>query len=60
MATSEAQLRATKRYLKTLTEIRFRVKKEDAERIKAAAEKREMSVRAFILAAIKKYTSEEN
>ena len=60
MATSESQLRATKKYLKTLTEIRFRVKKEDAEKIKAAAEKREMSVRAFILAAIKKYTSEEN
>lgn len=46
---TEAQKKATTEYLKTLSSISIRVKKEDAEKYKKAAEKCGMSLREFIL-----------
>ena len=53
MAYTEAQKRATMKYMKEkLHEIRFRVPKEQAEKIKLHAEEKGLSVRAYILGLI--------
>lgn len=50
MATSEAQKRATTKYIKeNLQEIRFRVKNEQAEQIRQYASSQGKSVRAYIV-----------
>lgn len=50
---SEAQRRATAKYIKdNLQELRFRVKTEQAEQIKAYAESKGLSLRAYLLALI--------
>ena len=55
MATSEAQKRATMKHLaENYTELRFRVKKEEAKEIKARAEAKGMSLRAYLLDLIEK------
>lgn len=46
---TEAQKRATTKHLKTLSSISIRLKKEDAERYKDAAEKAGMSLREFLI-----------
>lgn len=57
MATSEAQKRATTKHLQDkYTELRFRVKKEEAERIKERAAELGMSFRAYMLMLIKEDT----
>ena len=55
MATSEAQKRATQKYMKeNLKEIRFRVKKEQAEAIEQFAQSKGLSLRAYLLELIEK------
>lgn len=49
---TEAQKKATTKYLKTLKEVRFRVKPEEYEQIQSSATSKGLSVRAFILQAI--------
>lgn len=53
MATSEAQKRATMKHLQeNYTELRFRVKKDEAEKIKARAEELGISFRGYMLKLI--------
>lgn len=53
MAYTESQKKATTKYLQTLKEVRFRIKYEEYNKIKEYADYNKMSVRAFILQAIK-------
>lgn len=46
---TDAQAKATKEYLKTLSSISIRVKKEEKDRYSLAAEKAGMPLRAFLL-----------
>ena len=52
MAVTEAQKRATAKYRKTLTSISIRIKPDQAQRYKDAAESAGMSLRAYILEAL--------
>lgn len=53
MATSDAQKKASIKYMReNLQELRFRVKTEQAEQIKAYAESKGLSLRAYLLALI--------
>lgn len=55
MPASEAQKRATTKYIKAnLQEIRFRVKFEQAARIKQRAQEKGLSLRAYLLDLIEK------
>lgn len=55
MATSEAQKRATMKHLaENYTELRFRVKKAEAEEIKTRAASKGMSLRAYLIDLIEK------
>lgn len=55
MSVSEAQKRATAKYLKEqYKELRFRVKKEQAQNIEARAASLGLSFRAYILGLIEK------
>lgn len=55
MAVSEAQKRATAKYLKEqYKELRFRVKKEQAQAIEARAAALGLSFRAYVLGLIEK------
>ena len=50
MPTSEAQKRATQKYISAnLQELRFRVKIQDAEKIKAHAASKGLSLRAYLI-----------
>ena len=49
---TEAQKKATTEYLKKLSNISIRVKEEEYNQIKAFAESKGMSLRAFILQAV--------
>lgn len=49
---TEAQKKATTKYLETLSSISIRVKKEDAEKYKKAASDCGMSLREFLLSAM--------
>ena len=61
MVYNEAQKKATTKYLKKLKEIRFRVKPEDFERYKEAAEKMGYSnMRQFYLDALEEKISSNN
>lgn len=52
---SEAQIKAQNKWLaKNYTELRFRVKNEEAEEIKARAAAKGMSLRAYFLDLIEK------
>lgn len=53
MAYSESQKKATTKYLQSLKEVRFRIKHEEYKQIQTFAESKGLSVRAFILQAIK-------
>lgn len=50
--TSKAQQKATMKYLEKLKTITFRVKPEIAERYKEAADKKNYSMRQFIMEAL--------
>lgn len=52
MAYSEKQKEYTMKYLEKLKEVRFRVRPEEYERYKAAAEREGLSIRAFIMQAV--------
>lgn len=49
---TEAQAKATKRYLKSLGEYKLRVTKEDKERYMRIAKKNNMSLNAYIIQAL--------
>lgn len=53
MAYTESQKKATTKYLQSLKEVRFRIKHEEYEQIQSFAKSKDLSVRAFILQAIK-------
>lgn len=52
MAYNEKQKEYTMNYLKKLKEVRFRVRPDEYEEIKAFADSKNQSVRAFIIEAI--------
>lgn len=54
MAITEAQKRATANYQKKLSSISIRIKPEQAEQIKKHAERKGLSLRAYILGLIEK------
>ncbi|HIY60637.1 MAG TPA: cag pathogenicity island protein [Candidatus Eisenbergiella pullistercoris] len=49
---TEAQKEATKKYLSSLKNLSIRVKPEEADRLKNEANRRNMSLRSFILLAV--------
>lgn len=49
---TESQKKATEKYLKTQYQMAIRIKYEDADRYKAAAEVAGMSLREYVLCAI--------
>lgn len=49
---TDAQAKATKEYLKTLSSVSIRIKKEERDKYMKAAEKAGMSLRAFILTSM--------
>ena len=49
---TEAQARATRKYLSNVGEYKLRTNKEDIERYKAAAEREGMSLNKYIIQAI--------
>lgn len=49
---TKSQKEATKKYLNGLKNLSIRVKPEEAERLRNEAEKRNLSLRAFILTAV--------
>ena len=49
---TESQKRATTEYLKSLASISIRLKKEDYEKYKKAAAKRNMSLREFVISSM--------
>lgn len=53
MAYTESQKKATTKYLQSLKEVRFRIKPEEYEQLQTFANNKGLSVRAFILQAIK-------
>lgn len=57
---SDAQIKAQNKWLaKNYTEIRFKVKNEEAEKIKARATEKRMSLRAYMLKLIEDDMKEE-
>lgn len=54
---TEAQARATKKYLSNIGEYKLRTKKEDIERYKTAAEQAGMSLNKYIIQAIEEKIS---
>lgn len=54
---TEAQARATKKYLSNIGEYKLRAKKEDIERYKTAAEQAGMSLNKYIIQAIEEKIS---
>lgn len=57
---TEAQKRATTEYLKTLSSISIRVKKEDKEKYSSAAQNCNLSLREFILTSMNEKIEREN
>lgn len=61
MATSEAQLKASKKYIsEKLDEIRFRVPKGEREMLKRHAEKMGESLNKFLYRAVKEAIEKDN
>lgn len=52
MATTDAQKKATKKYLSTLKSLSIRINEEDYNRYKATADSQNTSLRSFVIEAI--------
>lgn len=59
MAYTESQKKATIKYLRSLKEVRFRIKHEKYNEIESFATSKGLSVRAFILQAIEEKMQRE-
>lgn len=57
MPYNDKQKEYTMKYLEKLKEVRFRVKPEEFEKYKEAADKKEMSMRAYIMEALEEKIS---
>lgn len=57
MATTEAQKKATKSYLKSLKSLSIRISEEDYNIYSEAAKKANMSLRAYVIQAIEEKIS---
>lgn len=57
---TEAQARATKKYLSNIGEYKLRVSKEDKERYMSVAKSAEMSLNAYIIQAIEEKIQRDN